>query len=93
VTPSEELAALLGALGIRRGGVLMVHASLGGSGLRDIQVRDALLDALGPGGTLVVPAFTQENSRTSRAHQALTSHLSEREKEEFRVLMFFLSWR
>ncbi|MGQ4387507.1 AAC(3) family N-acetyltransferase [Streptomyces sp. SAS_270] len=65
----------------------MVHASLGGSGLRDTQVRDALLDALGPGGTLVVPAFTQENSRTSRAHRALTSHLTEREKEEFRDSM------
>ncbi|MGW0820157.1 AAC(3) family N-acetyltransferase [Streptomyces sp. NPDC002845] len=65
----------------------MVHASLGGSGLRDTVVRDALLDALGPEGTLVVPAFTQENSRTSRAHQALTSGMSEREKEEFRASM------
>jgi aminoglycoside 3-N-acetyltransferase len=87
VTSSEELALFLGALGIRRGGVLMAHASLGGSGLRDTQVRDALLDTLGPDGTLVVPAFTQENSRTSRAHLALTGHLSEREREEFRASM------
>lgn len=87
MTSSEELALFLRALGIRRGGVLMVHASLRGSGLRDTQVRDALLDTLGPDGTLVVPAFTQENSRTSRAHQALTGHLSEREQEEFRASM------
>ncbi|MDW4910098.1 AAC(3) family N-acetyltransferase [Streptomyces sp. ADMS] len=65
----------------------MVHASLRGSGLRDTEVRDALLDVLGPAGTLIVPAFTQENSRTSRAHQALTSGLSEHERAAFEAGM------
>ncbi|MDX3749372.1 AAC(3) family N-acetyltransferase [Streptomyces sp. AK08-02] len=65
----------------------MVHASLRGSGLRDTEVRDALLDVLGPAGTLVVPAFTQENSRTSRAHRALTHGLSEEERAEFEASM------
>jgi len=82
-----ELAGLLRTLGIRRGGVLMVHASLRGSGLRDTEVRDALLDVLGPAGTLVVPAFTRENSRTSRAHRALTSGLSERERTDLEASM------
>lgn len=82
-----ELALLLRTLGIRRGGVLMVHASLRDSGLRDTEVRDALLDTLGPEGTLVVPAFTQENSRSSRAHRALTSGLSEDARREFEASM------
>lgn len=84
---SPELSLMLGKLGVRTDGVLMVHASLGGSGLRDTDVRDALLDALGPGGTLVVPAFTQENSRTSRAHRARTVGMTEQEQERFRASM------
>ncbi len=82
-----ELSELLRTLAIRRGGVLMVHAALRDSGLRDTEVRDALLDVLGPAGTLVVPAFTQENSRTSRAHRALTRGLGERERAEYEASM------
>ncbi|MFF7638925.1 AAC(3) family N-acetyltransferase [Streptomyces canus] len=65
----------------------MVHASLSGTGLSPTQVRDALLDALGPSGTLVVPAFTPENSDSSRAHRDLVAHLSAAEAEEFRASM------
>ncbi|WP_371659731.1 aminoglycoside N(3)-acetyltransferase [Streptomyces sp. NBC_00280] len=82
-----ELTELLRTLEIRRGGVLMVHASLRDSGLRDTEVRDALLDVLGPAGTLVVPAFTQENSRSSRAHRALTRGLGEQERAEYEASM------
>ncbi|MFI6931716.1 AAC(3) family N-acetyltransferase [Streptomyces sp. NPDC050287] len=65
----------------------MVHASLSGTGTPPARVRDALLDALGPGGTLVVPAFTPENSDTSRAHRALTGGMSDDEVREFRGAM------
>ncbi|WNZ11767.1 AAC(3) family N-acetyltransferase [Streptomyces sp. 11x1] len=73
--------------GVRPGGVLMVHSSLSGTGLAPVAVRDALLSALGPDGTLVVPAFTPENSDTSREYQAFTEGMSEREKAEFRAGM------
>ncbi|MFD3699279.1 aminoglycoside N(3)-acetyltransferase [Streptomyces sp. NPDC058646] len=62
------LAVHLRLLGVRPGMRLMVHASLAGTGLAPASVRDALTGVLGPGGTLVVPAFTPENSRSSRAH-------------------------
>ncbi|MFF5340344.1 AAC(3) family N-acetyltransferase [Streptomyces althioticus] len=65
----------------------MVHASLSGTGAPPETVRDALLDALGPGGTLVVPAFTPENSDTSRAHLRLIQGLDERQIREFRATM------
>lgn len=82
-----EIHRVLGELGIRRGGVLMVHASLSGTGTAPEQVRDALLAALGPDGTLVVPAFTPENSDTSRAHKALVAGLDEQEARAFRKAM------
>ncbi|QOV41288.1 AAC(3) family N-acetyltransferase [Streptomyces ferrugineus] len=65
----------------------MVHASLSGTGLSPSDARDALLAALGPAGTLVAPAFTPENSDTSRAHRALVEGLSEREVQDFRAAM------
>jgi aminoglycoside 3-N-acetyltransferase len=59
------LAADLAALGVRRGDMLLVHSSLrslgwvpGGS----LAVVQALLDAVGQEGTLVVPTQTAENS-------------------------------
>ncbi|MFF4346535.1 aminoglycoside N(3)-acetyltransferase [Streptomyces sp. NPDC001530] len=85
MTDRTRLGYLFAELGVRPGGVLMVHASLGGAGLRDTDVRDALLDALGPDGTLVVPTFTPENSFTSRAYKALTAGMSEREEAAFRA--------
>ncbi|MFG2719242.1 aminoglycoside N(3)-acetyltransferase [Streptomyces sp. NPDC048416] len=65
--------AQLRALGVQEGGVLLVHASLRGTGLRDDVLLNALRTVLGPRGTLVVPAFTPENSDTSPAHLALVS--------------------
>jgi aminoglycoside 3-N-acetyltransferase len=74
-------------LGVRRGGVLMVHASLSGSGLAPAAVCDTLLDVLGPDGTLVVPAFTPENSDSSRAYRDHTAGMTEAEKAVFRASM------
>lgn len=43
--------------------------------------------ALGPAGTLVVPAFTPENSDTSRAHLARVAGLTEAERARVRADM------
>ncbi|HJX87879.1 MAG TPA: AAC(3) family N-acetyltransferase, partial [Gemmatimonadales bacterium] len=76
----DRLAAQLSDLGVERGGVLLVHASMRSLGPVDGGARamaDALRDALGPEGTLVVPAFTPENSDTSPAYRDRVRGLSE----------------
>ncbi|MFD3540338.1 aminoglycoside N(3)-acetyltransferase [Streptomyces sp. NPDC058662] len=72
---------------MRPGARLLVHASLGGTGLRAERLRDALTGALGPHGTVVVPAFTPENSTTSSAHLALVEGLGDTELRAFRDRM------
>jgi aminoglycoside 3-N-acetyltransferase len=60
-----SLARDLRALGVRPGGVLLVHSSLSSLGWvcgGPVALVQALLDALGPDGTLVVPTHTAENS-------------------------------
>ena len=57
----SDLVRDLLALGVRPGDLLMVHSSLRSIGFVDggpETVVDALLQALGPEGTLVVPTFT-----------------------------------
>ena len=59
-----RIAADLGRLGVRLGGVLLVHSSLSGLGWvcgGAQAVVEGLLDALGPQGTLVVPTHTSGN--------------------------------
>ncbi|MFG3021427.1 aminoglycoside N(3)-acetyltransferase [Streptomyces sp. NPDC048254] len=87
MTDGTRLVRFLRELGVRPGGVLLVHASLSGTGLAPAVVRDALLEALGPEGTLVTPAFTPENSDTSDRHRALTAGLTEQEREVYRAAM------
>jgi len=58
---SKEMVESLVDVGVRRGGLLFLHSSL--SAIGEVEggaeaVVDALLDALGPEGTLVVPTFT-----------------------------------
>ena len=64
-----SLAADLGRLGVRPGSVLLVHSSLSALGWvcgGAQALVEALLDALGPDGTLVVPTHTSGNSEPSR---------------------------
>lgn len=59
----RRLAAELQKLGVRRGGVLLVHSSLSSLGFVPggaAAVIAALQDALGPDGTLLMPAHTWE---------------------------------
>ncbi|MFH9339679.1 AAC(3) family N-acetyltransferase, partial [Streptomyces globisporus] len=68
VTDRARTAAALTALGVRPGDVLLVHASLRSLGAVAGGARgvlDAVRRAVGPAGTVVVPAFTPENSDTS----------------------------
>ncbi|WP_258024975.1 aminoglycoside N(3)-acetyltransferase [Streptomyces bambusae] len=81
------MAVQLRLAGVRPGQRLLVHASLGGTGLRAEALRDALLGVLGPRGTLVVPAFTPQNSATSRAHLARIAGMDEEEVRRFRDRM------
>lgn len=63
------LAADLGRLGVRPGSVVLVHSSLSALGWvcgGAQAVVEALLDALGPDGTLVVPTHTNGNSEPSQ---------------------------
>ncbi|UUU34149.1 AAC(3) family N-acetyltransferase [Streptomyces sp. CA-210063] len=87
MTDITRLRHALRELGIQYGGILMVHSSLRGTGLTPAAMSDALRDVLGPDGTLVVPAFTPENSDTSAAHHRLTQGMTEQEKSEFRAAM------
>ncbi|MFJ3928121.1 aminoglycoside N(3)-acetyltransferase [Streptomyces sp. NPDC090022] len=73
--------------GVRPGARLLVHAALGGTGLSPTALRDALVGVLGPRGTLVVPAFTPENSTTSSAHLARIRGMDEDEVRAFRDRM------
>lgn len=83
----SALAVHLRLLGVRPRSRLLVHAALGGTGLRAEELRDALTGVLGPHGTLVVPTFTPENSLTSGAHLARIAGLSPSETAAFRARM------
>jgi aminoglycoside 3-N-acetyltransferase len=48
-------------IGLRSGDAVVVHASLRAVGLDADEVLDALLEAVGPEGLVVMPAFTYDN--------------------------------
>jgi aminoglycoside 3-N-acetyltransferase len=64
----DSLAADLSRLGVRPGSVMLLHASMKSVGWvvgGPVAVVLALLDVLGPDGTLVVPTHTPDNSEPS----------------------------
>ncbi len=64
----EQLVAGLRALGVTRGDTLIVHCAMHALGWvcgREVAVVRALLRAVGPFGTLVMPAHTGDNSEPS----------------------------
>ncbi|MBM7442283.1 aminoglycoside 3-N-acetyltransferase [Streptomyces sp. HB132] len=77
----ERTATQLCDLGVRRGGVLLVHASMRSVGEDAGRMAEALCRALGPEGTLAVPTFTPENSDTSRFHLDHVRGLSDEARE------------
>ncbi|MFC9507238.1 aminoglycoside N(3)-acetyltransferase [Streptomyces sp. NPDC057002] len=84
------LTAELRALGIGAGDLLLTHSSLRSLGpVQDGSraVVRALLTALGPDGTLVVPAFTPENSDTSPAYLRRVQGCTEQQVAELRRTM------
>ncbi|WP_431943525.1 aminoglycoside N(3)-acetyltransferase [Micromonospora marina] len=77
------LAADLRALGLGPGDVVLVHCSLralgpvdGGAGA----LAAALRTAVGPAGTVVVPAQTPDNSVSSAAYRAATAGLTDEQR-------------
>lgn len=86
----DRAAAQLSELGVERGAVLFVHASLRRMGAVEGGARtvvDALRRALGPEGTLVVPSFTPENSDTSPPYLDRVRGLSDEAREAVRAGM------
>lgn len=89
---ADDLSADLRRLGVGTGGArnVLVHSSLRSLGPVDGGSRTvvrALRRALGPGGTLVVPTFTEGNSLTSRTHLAMISGLTGSQILAYRELM------
>jgi aminoglycoside 3-N-acetyltransferase len=72
------LAAQLERLGLAAGDTVLVQASMRRVAPGDGQaatVVNALLEVLGPTGTLVVPTYTAGNSTTSRTYKAAVANL------------------
>lgn len=83
----DGLLRQLQSLGLRSGETVLVHAALAGTGLDARTLRDGLLGAVGPRGTLVVPAFTPENSDTSAAHLRHVAGMTPTQAASFRSTM------
>jgi aminoglycoside 3-N-acetyltransferase len=94
------LADDLRALGVAPGAAVLVHAAMrdvapvpapAGAGDEEDPVASAvfraLREVLGPGGTIVVPSFTEGNSTTSRVHRSRTAGLTAEEVARFRAGM------
>lgn len=89
--PTEaSIAADLRSLGCPEAGTLLVHASLASMGAvpggAPTVVR-ALLAALGPDGTLVVPSFTAGNSLTSPMYVSRTRGMTDRQLRAYHDTM------
>ena len=67
----SRIAAQVSALGVRPGGVLLVHSSLSSMGHVEGGAEtaiQALLQALGPMGTLLMPALSYDSVHSGQTH-------------------------
>ena len=72
----RDISEALRALGLRPGAVVFMHSSLSSIGEVDggaDTVVDAVLDALGPEGTLAVPTFCSINRRRGQTFEPDTT--------------------
>ncbi|MCM2390272.1 aminoglycoside N(3)-acetyltransferase [Streptomyces albipurpureus] len=83
----DRLVGSLRDCGVREGMTLLIHAALRATGLHADSLREALSEAVGPGGTLVTPAFTAENSDTSDAYRARVRGMTPEQAAAFRADM------
>jgi aminoglycoside 3-N-acetyltransferase len=86
----NTLTGDLGALGLCPGMTVLLNASLGSLGYVEggaAAVVAAIRDVLGPYGTLVSPATTEENSDTSRAYRARVANMTPEHAVAFRAAM------
>lgn len=90
MTTRERIVSDLRALGVAAGHTLLVHASLRSIGRVDggaPTVVTALRETVGPAGNIVVPAGTEANSLTSRAHRARIASMTAAQASEYREAM------
>jgi aminoglycoside 3-N-acetyltransferase len=85
----SDLAASFAAVGVQAGGVLFVHSSLSSLGMvhgGEHVVIDALLEAVGPGGLLVMPTHTWSTVNAAQPvfHEQLSRSVTGRITEAFR---------
>jgi aminoglycoside 3-N-acetyltransferase len=86
----ESLVADLRKLGVRTGQSILLHASLRSLGWVEgaaPAVVAALSEAIGRGGTLIVPATTAANSTTSPAYRERTRGMTARQRRAYRRSM------
>jgi aminoglycoside 3-N-acetyltransferase len=94
VNPTEvlrhsDLAASFAEVGVRHGGVLLVHSSLSSLGIvhgGEHDVIDALLEAVGPDGLLIMPTHTWSTVNAAQPvfHEQLSPSVTGRITEAFR---------
>jgi aminoglycoside 3-N-acetyltransferase len=85
----SDLAASFAEVGVRRGGALLVHSSLSSLGMvhgGEHVVIDALLEAVGPDGLLIMPTHTWSTVHAAQPvfHERLTPSVTGRITETFR---------
>lgn len=83
----NSLAGDLRKLGVAADQSILLHASMRSLGWVEggaVAVVTALRSVTGPGGTLVVPAMTSDNSGTSRAYRRRTRGMTPRQRRQYR---------
>lgn len=82
----DDLVTDLRALGVRPGTSLLVHTSMRRVGWIEggvAALANAVSEALGPMGTIVVPTATPDNSDTSRTHLARTAGMTPTQRRRY----------